>query len=151
MEIINLKDAPGHLETLATWHQQEWSYLNPGQTLSDRIVKMQKYLNTDFVPSTYIAIDEHLLGSAAIVAHDMDDRPELSPWLASVFVTPEHRRKGIGAQLVKHVVAQASQHGLRDLFLYTPDQMKFYEKLGWHCLEQTPYHGHDMTIMAYKL
>ena len=151
MNIVNLKDVPEHLETLAQWHQQEWSYLNPGQTLADRIEKMQKYLNDDFVPSTFVALSNELMGSAAIVEHDMEDRPELSPWMASVYVAPASRRQGIGSQLVQHVVEQAQRHGLRDLFLYTPNQAKFYERLGWHCLEQTPYHGHDMTIMVYKL
>ena len=69
MKIVNLKDCPEHIETLAQWHQQQWQYLNPGQSLADRIAKMQKYLNDDFVPSTFVALGNEPLGSAAIVEH----------------------------------------------------------------------------------
>ena len=34
--IVNLKKAPEHLETIAQWHQAEWSHLNPGETLEQR-------------------------------------------------------------------------------------------------------------------
>lgn len=30
------------------------------------------------------------MGSAAIINNDMDTRPELTPWLASVFVAPAY-------------------------------------------------------------
>jgi len=149
MQICNLKEVPQHIETLASWHQQEWHHLNPGQTLAMRIQKMQKYLNKDFVPSTFVALDKNIMGSAAIVDQDMDERSEFSPWLASVYVEPAYRCKGIGTALVNHVVEQAKLKGYRELFLYTPDKDKFYQQRGWHCLERTAYHGHDVSIMVY--
>jgi GNAT superfamily N-acetyltransferase len=104
-----LKDEPENLLTLASWHQDEWSYLNPGEDLFSRISRMQQFLNEDFIPSTFIAKDKVLLGSAAIVLQDMKTEPQLTPWLASVFIRPEFRRQGIGRQLVLHVMDTGSK------------------------------------------
>jgi len=147
MRIINLADVPEYLETLAKWHHQQWQALNPGQTLEQRIQKMQGYLGDDFIPSTYVASDGRLLGSAAIVACDLDSRADLSPWLASVYVDRGYRRQGIGSRLVRHVVEQARQHGVRRLYLFTPDQVTFYQQLDWQVLEPAEFHNHQVTIV----
>ena len=150
-KIINLKDEPENLPTLASWHQQEWSHLNLGEDLAARISRMQPHLDGQLIPSTYIAKDDVLLGSAAIVKKDMKIEPQLTPWLASVYVGPENRRRGIGRQLVLHVMAQARKGGIDRLYLYTPDKADFYLKLGWSILYQRPYHNLDVTIMQVQL
>lgn len=150
-KILNLRDKPELLETLARWHQAEWSQLNPGESLEQRIIRMQPFLNDKLIPSTYIAFDDVLYGSAAIVANDMDNRPELSPWLASVFVKPEYRNQGIGSTLVHHVMLQAQQNDIEKLYLYTPDREAFYHKLGWRRIETAHYHGYQVSIMEADL
>lgn len=149
MEIINLTDAPAYLQTLASWHHEEWRDLNPGQTLDQRMQKMQCHMEGRFIPSTYLAVDGLLLGSAAIVESDMDNRKDLSPWLASVYVDKQYRRQGIGSRLVKHIVDKARHQGIKNLYLFTPDQECFYQQLGWQVLEKTHYHGVEVTIMYY--
>ena len=151
MKIFNLKQKPEYLEKLAIWHQQEWSCLNPGQTLQDRILNMQAYLNNEFIPTTYIAVENELMGSAAIIECDMDDRKALSPWLASVYVAPEYRRQGVGEKLVKEVMRQAREHGYKKLYLYTPDQTLFYKKFRWEVVEQVVHHGQNVTVMSADL
>ena len=150
-KILNLRDKPELLETLARWHQAEWSQLNPGETLEQRINRMQPFLNDELIPGTYIAIDDDLYGSAAIVENDMVSRPDLSPWLASVFVTPEYRDQGIGSALVRHVMQQAKQGNIKKLYLYTPGREAFYLKLGWKPVASEHYHGHEVTIMEADL
>jgi len=151
MDFVNLKQYAEFLPKLARWHQQEWSYLNPGQSLQDRIEKMQAYLNDVFIPSTFVAVENDVLGSAAIIECDMDTRPELSPWLASVYVAPEYRKQGVGTALVQHIIQQACDQGYTELFLYTPDQEKFYQQLGWQIIERVGYHDVDVTIMSISL
>jgi len=151
MQIINLKEVPGHLETLANWHHEQWSYLNPDRALAERIEKMQSHLTPEFIPTTFVAADQELFGSAAIIECDMDTRKELSPWLASVFVAPEFRRRGIGSKLVLHVMEKAKDNKIKTLHLYTPDREEFYKWLGWSKLEKTDYHGYPVTIMSVSL
>ena len=147
MQILNLNEIPGHLETLARWHQEQWQYFNPRGTLAERIERMKSHLSPEFIPTTFVATDQELFGSAAIIQHDMDTRKDLSPWLASVFVASEFRRQGIGSKLVRHVMEQAHQNQINTLYLFTPDREAFYAKLGWETFEKTKYRGYAVTIM----
>jgi predicted N-acetyltransferase YhbS len=149
IQIVDLRDAPQHLPQLAAWHHEQWSYLNPGQTLHHRIEKMHDHLQPIPLPRTFVAVADHgaPMGSASLVAHDMDTHPELTPWLASVFVAPIHRQKGIGAALVRRVMAAAREAGIETLSLFTPDQEAFYQSLGWHTIAKERYHGDEVTLM----
>ncbi len=73
---------------------------------------------------------------------------DLSPWLASVYVPVEQRKRGFGSVLVRYVVQEACKRGYRTLYLYTPGREEFYAQLGWSLIERTEYHGHDVSIMT---
>ena len=152
IRIVDLRDAPQHIPQLAAWHHEQWSYLNPGKTLEHRIENLRDHLEPTELPRTFIAVAEHgtPLGSASLVAHDMDSHPELTPWLASVFVAPIHRKKGIGAALVQRVMAAAGEAGIERLTLFTPDQEAFYQSLGWHTIAKELYRGDEVTIMQFE-
>jgi GNAT superfamily N-acetyltransferase len=152
MLIQDLKYQPQHLPTLAAWHHHEWWSLNPGSSVEQRIEDMQAYLSADFIPSTFIATQFELMGSAAIVAHDMDINPELTPWLASVFVAPAYRNQGIGSQLVKFAMQQTHQAGIETLYLFTSASREaFYQRLGWEVLSKEEYYGSVVSIMRVDL
>lgn len=149
MNIITLSAEPEHIPTLAQWHHAEWAHLNPGCTLEKRIAKMQVYLDSELVPSTFIYKHEgQLAGSAAIIQSDMDTRQELAPWLASVYVAPDFRRQGVGSKLVAHVMLQAKAAGIAKLYLFTPDRAEFYKKRGWTIMVEEQYRGHHVTLMT---
>jgi N-acetylglutamate synthase-like GNAT family acetyltransferase len=151
MKIIDLKYEAQYIPILARWHHQEWSYLNPDGSIEKRIERMQSFSNDALIPSTFIAVENDLLGSAAIVAHDMDTKQELSPWLASVFVSPENRSRGIGSELVIQVMNQARNAGIKTLYLFTPDKEHFYIRLGWQTISNELYRGHMVTVMQVNL
>jgi len=151
IKILNLNEATEHLTALAHWHHRQWSYLTPNESIVQRIKRMQTYLNNDLIPSTFIAEEDELLGSAALVSHDMETMPQLSPWLASVYVSPLHRGKGVGTKLVLHVMTQAKLGSIDTLYLFTPDKKLFYQNLGWRLIGQEQYHGHLVAVMQASL
>ncbi len=152
MDIINLQDKPEYIDVLTKWHHEEWSYLDPDVSIEQRKSKMQEYLGSTLVPSTYVGEESGKpIGSAAIIAQDMDTHSELSPWLASVFVDPTQRNKGFGAMLVNHITQQARVANIEKLYLFTPDKENFYKKLGWSVLMKEKYRGYPVTIMEIKL
>ncbi len=148
MKIIDLREAPQHIPTIVRWHFDEWGYLNPGKSVEYRIQRMQRYLGNEPIPRMLIAVDgETLLGTAALVESDMDSHPELTPWLASVFIREDQRGRGVGKQLVQALMNCAAKQPLSHLYLFTPDQSGFYAKLGWKPLVQETYRGTPVTIM----
>jgi N-acetylglutamate synthase-like GNAT family acetyltransferase len=151
MKILDLKQVPHHLETLARWHQEEWGYFKPDKTLAERIKRMKSHLLPEFIPTTFIAENHELFGSASIIEHDMDTRKELTPWLAGVYVKSEFRRQGIGSTLVLYVMEQARKNKIERLYLFTPDMDAFYARLGWKIFEKTRYYGYLVTIMHVDL
>ena len=149
LKISDLRDAPEQLEKLAGWHHTQWSHLYPGQTLAERTKTMRSHLGDGPIPSTFIAIDNEPVGSAAIIESDMETRPELTPWLASVYVDKPYRNRGIGSALVKHVIDFAASNMIERLYLFTPDRQSFYHGLGWKYYDRENYHGEDVTIMYH--
>ncbi len=76
---------------------------------------------------------------------------DLTPWLAGLYVAPEHRREGIGSALVARVVGEARGLGLHRLYLYTPDQECFYARLGWWVVDKCEHRGESVVVMALQV
>lgn len=148
MRIDYLADHLTYVPILARWHYAQWSTLEPGLTVEQWEARLQSHSRKQ-IPTTFIAYSgEILLGSASLIAHDMDTRMDLSPWLACVYVAPEHRRQGIGTALVQRVVQEVRALGGDTLHLFTPDKEAFYARLGWSVVERTQYRGHQVVVMA---
>jgi len=147
-----LADHSDRLETLALWHHEEWHHLNPGDTVENRRTRMRTHLAKRQIPTTFVALEgDTLLGSACLLADDMHQHRDLTPWLASVFVALEHRGGGVGSALVRRVVEEARTLGVETLYLYTPDRERFYAHTGWSVLERTEYMGVKVVIMSITL
>ena len=149
MNIEYLADHPEFIQELAELHFTEWSYLNPGETLQGKKAYLRKLCGRNGVPSFVVAFDDTgLVGSASLIAQDMDGRPELTPWLADVFVKPAYRGRGIATLLIQRIEFEARSAGIPRLYLYTPDAVKLYQKLGWCIFEECQYKGVEVVIMS---
>lgn len=82
---------------------------------------------------------------------DLEERGDLSPWLASVYVIPSSRSEGVGSLLVTAIERIASGLGVERFYLYTADQQSFYAKLGWAELETLWHAGKPVTVMCRHL
>lgn len=145
-----LADHPEALPILAEWQHREWGYLRPGDTVEKRMARLEGYSSSDRIPLTVVALEDgNVLGSASLIPHDMDTRMELTPWLAGVYVGEAYRRRGIGAELVRRIMAEAGKLRVPLLYLYTVHSEKFYAGLGWTLQERTTYREHNVVIMNY--
>ncbi len=150
IEIKALYDCPEVIPTICAWHHEEWAYLNPGRPLSNRIDEMQEHLEKKDVPATYVAfIDGKPVGSASVLVSDMPEKPDLTPWLASVYVLPTCRHQNIGRNLVQKIMDHVQNAGIKRFYLYTPDREHFYRHLGWETIEKLEYHGANVTLMKF--
>jgi len=152
MKIEYLVDNIALVPIIAHWHHEEWGYFNPGDSVEKRITNLQTHLGREQIPTTFISLSGGiLLGSASLIAHDMDTRMDLSPWLASIYVLPENRGQGIGTALVERVIEEAVELGIETLYLFTPDRKGFFASLGWSVVEHTEYREQKVVIMALHI
>ena|SRR5687768_928852 len=147
-----LADHPEAVPMLARLHHEQWRAVTPHLTIADRIAGFQSRMQRQQVPTGFVAVvDGTVAGMACLVAHDMETRPELTPWLATVLVAPEYRRRGIGSALSERVAVEGRVLGFPQLYLVTFDKTGLYARLGWSEMERTEFLGLPATIMVRGL
>lgn len=151
MHIGYLANHTQHIPTLARWFHDQWGYLSPNYTLKQRTQRLRAKARRKGIPITFIAVEgKKPIGSASLVANDMDTRPDWKPWLASVYVAPSHRSKGVGEALVQRVVDEARRQAFESLYLWTPNKEAFYGKRGWKIVETTEYRNERAVVMKHS-
>jgi predicted N-acetyltransferase YhbS len=152
MRIVPLVERPDLVEQVSIWGFDEWGHLNPGQTLEQRTAEIRGKMNVDRPPVAFVALDEKggIVGTASLIFDDLEGDPR-NPWLASVFVPPEHRRNGIASALVCAVEDAARRFGYSRLYLFTTAAASLYAGLGWQALEQRDYRGEHIQVMDKAL
>ncbi|MGE5221828.1 MAG: GNAT family N-acetyltransferase [Omnitrophica WOR_2 bacterium] len=153
IQISYLADCAEYLPMVASWVFDEWGHEMDGMTQEGHTAEFRGHLNRDRIPLTIIALlDGQPAGTASIYDQDMEEiHPELSPWLAAVYVPPQYRDQGIGSELVKAIEEIAKKLQIRELYLFTPDKELFYTRLGWSVLEKTGYRGRLQVVMHKSL
>jgi GNAT superfamily N-acetyltransferase len=147
MPIIPLAQRPEYIATLAALHLPQWQASHPGWGLQDWENEFRRHLG-DF-PCTLMALDEQgeLLGSASLVADDMNGTAPYSPWLANVLVLPAARGRGVGSALISAIEEKAKLRGLPALYLFTEDQQALYRRRGWLLWEESVFEGKIVSLM----
>jgi len=152
MKIVTLADKKEFIAELAELHHAEWKHLNPSLTLEGRTAAIAKAAGREGIPSIFIALSEgQLVGSAALVQNDMDTKPDLSPWLAAVYVKEAFRHQGIATELIARCEAEAGRSNANAWYLYTEFASRLYEMLGWRHLERCKYKGVAVDVMCKQI
>jgi predicted N-acetyltransferase YhbS len=108
-------------------------------------------LNRQVLPLALVAFADTLpVGTASLVACDLDSYHHLTPWLASFSVAMPYRSLGIGRQLVQQVESIAMHMGYEQLYLYTWTAEKYYHRLGWTVIDTAQPEGLPESIVMQK-
>ena len=152
MQIDPLVDHPGLAPILARWHGDEWEDLRPHWGYQAALDELRSHTNRDAIPFTLVALDGDLvLGSVSLIVEDLPGWEHLTPWLASVFVAPDARGRGVGTAMVEYAAQFASRLGITRLHLFTGGQEDFYRRLGWTALAASRLRDHDVLVMIREL
>jgi GNAT superfamily N-acetyltransferase len=141
--IHDLRERPDLLDAVAaaiwlTFWQRK------GSLLADLQAGFRKHLAPGEMPFTLTAeVEGAFAGTVSLIACDepvyveQSGRSDLTPWLAALWVAPEHRRSGIGAALVTEIERRAAALGTSRLYLSArPGVAPFYEKRGWQAIDR---------------
>jgi len=149
MDVRFLADHPGLVTTLGQWHHAQWRHLFPDWTLEQTIDELRDHASRRDKPTTLVAIEgDELLGSVSLLDEDAPEfKDRGDAWLASLYVVPEARGRGLGKQLVQALVAFAAAQGVERLWLFTPEHASFYARLGWRPQGSATLHGASVHLM----
>jgi N-acetylglutamate synthase-like GNAT family acetyltransferase len=141
--ISDLRQWPKFFDTVADRIWQAWWQPN-GYPLDYISTRLRENMEATPIPFALVAHDgERFLGTSSVIASDLEERPQLSPWIAAVWVEEDARRRGIGAALVNRAAQDCFALGVSRAYLCARPRMTgFYETLGWTVVERNvgPHH-----------
>lgn len=151
LEIRYLPRDPYTVHMVAHWLYSEWGYLLPGNTVEGAVERFGSRAESHRVPTCLVAyLDGEPVGTASLVNCDIPGLEHLTPWVGAVFVRPDCRSKGIGKELLRRMPEEWLKLGYRTAYLYTPDCVDFYRRMGWRVMEWRDYCDERVAIMRWE-
>ena len=149
--VVSVIARPDLVEVTVRWRWNEW--LRDREPFEDALerAKQATAMGLKIPQSFVLLIDDEPVGTASITAHDLEERPDLTPWLAGVFVVPEARGRGYAAKLVAAVEEEARRQSISTLWLYTNTAERIYVRVGWRTVETILHDGKPSALMRRDL
>ena len=133
IRIYNIKDKMEHLKEVSELTVKEWgkySSQNEFNTkVKKKIEKIKNCLDRNDYCKLILLNNNLLIGFISIFPTDGDERKDLSPWYATMYVKKEYRNLGYSKILNTAILKEAKKRGFSKLYLKT-DLNNYYEKFG---------------------
>jgi GNAT superfamily N-acetyltransferase len=149
--IVSTSDRPDLIATTGVWRWE--AFFVESMKLSE-IVRLEGECasNGALVPTVLVLLDElRPVGMVALCLDDLEERPDLNPWLAGLYVDPAHRGKGYALRLIDELETLARSSGIERLSLYTSTAQGLYSSAGWTTTETFERTGEIFCIMRKYL
>ena len=134
LKIYNIKEKQEFLREVAILTQKEWGKkTNSKEEFEEKINKKISKIINNFNNPLYcklILLDNTILkGFISIFPTDGEERKDLSPWYATMYVKEEFRGNGYSKILNDAILEEAKKRGFKKLYLKT-NLINYYEKFG---------------------
>jgi N-acetylglutamate synthase-like GNAT family acetyltransferase len=135
--ISDLRQRPAFFDTVADRIWQVW-WRPDGHPIDHIAGRLRENMADTPIPLALVAHDgDAFLGTASVIPSDLAERPQLTPWVAAVWVEPQARQRGIGSALVNRATQDCFALGFGRVYLCArPQRSAFYEGLGWMPIER---------------
>jgi predicted N-acetyltransferase YhbS len=142
---------PYTVRLVAQWLYCEWGYSLPGNSVEWAVERFSHRAESHHLPTCLVAYqDGEPVGTASLVTLDIPGLQHLTPWLGAVYVRPDCRSNGIGKALIRRMPEEWRKLGYPTAYLYTPDCVDFYRRMGWGVLQWHKYLGERVAIMRWE-
>lgn len=152
VSIVTTFQRPDLAPTTGKWRWEAF-FKDDGIGLSDVMQQEEAAAaSEDLLPTVLVMLDdERSVGMVTLCLDDLEDRPDLNPWLAGLYVAPEHRGKGYALRLIEALEALARGAKIGRLSLYTASAVKLYQRAGWTTTETFDHADERFSIMQKTL
>lgn len=140
LKIYNIKDKQEYIREVAILTQNEWGKKNLTQEefdikINNKIAKIKSNLNNPKYCKLVLLYNSTLIGFISIFEHDGNDKTDLSPWYATMFVKKEFRGNGYSRILNNAILEEAKVRGFKRIYLKT-ELSNYYERFGAKYMEK---------------
>ncbi|MCB8879603.1 GNAT family N-acetyltransferase [Acidisoma cellulosilytica] len=151
ISILPISDRPDLIPLITDWLWTAfWQDL--GQDRAQTRDYVASGVSASGPPQTFVLlVDGSPVGTATLAVHDLAERPDLTPWLADVFVLPEARGFGYVGHLMDAVETACRDAGIATLWLYTHTAERIYAKRGWETVAYFERGGQTNALMRRDL
>jgi GNAT superfamily N-acetyltransferase len=133
--VVSTAERPDLAPVVASWLWAEFSRAR-GSSLEQTLEAVRISATAELMPRTFVLlVDGKPVGTASLAAQDLATRPDLTPWLAGVFIEPAARGQGLAARLIGAVEDECRRRSIPTLWLYTRSAEKVYRRAGWRTVE----------------
>ncbi len=147
MTILKVNEHEKYYEQISKWIYDAF-LIKKSPEIGSRGVE-EKLRNSNIV--SFIALeDEKPLGTVSIFENDLEARKDLTPWLASLYVSNDARSLGLGKKLIDKVKGECKKNGFEKLYLRTTTAGKYYQNLGWKLID-IQEDNFDKNIEVYEI
>lgn len=159
-EIVLLKDVPQYYEAVGRMIFEQWPKDCEGCTSGEGYADHLRERDGMGLRRTWVVLakaNRSVIGTVSLLDQDLPERSRWTPWVASLLVHPDHRRKGLGSRLLRCATRYAlNVLGASVVYLWTDrTNIAFYKAHRWQCIEvlrrqQIPrYRGSVIYLFKY--
>lgn len=151
-EIFNIKERQEFIQEVAILTQKEWgssckTEAEFNEKVQNKIRKIKDNLDKNDYCKLVLVDKDKLIGFISIFPQDCEERPELTPWYATMYVKKEYRGKGYSKILNDAVLKEAKARGFTKLYLKT-ELDNYYEKFGAKVIQ---YLNSGEKLMCFEI
>lgn len=135
LAVTTVARRPDLLPIVAEWLWREW-WQRSGRSLEQTQAIYAACRAEVGAPQTFVLLADGVpVGTATLARKDLDERPDLTPWLAGVFVIPEARGRGCVRCLLAAFDEACRAASIGTAWLYTNTAERVYLRGGWQVAE----------------
>ena len=151
LRVTTIRERPDLLPIVAEWLWREW-WEQKGRTLEQAQAIYADCVAETGAPQTFVLLEGELpVGTVTLARKDLDERPDLTPWLAGVFVIPDRRGRGYVYHLFDEFERACQAVSVEAAWLYTNTAERVYLRAGWERTEVIQRPGKLPIILMRRI
>lgn len=131
LAVTTVRERPDLLPVVAEWMWHQW-WKEQGRTLEQTQAIYAECVVEVGAPQTFVLLEGgRPVGTVTLAREGLEERPDLTPWLAGVFVVPERRGHGYFGVLLARFDEACRAASIKTAWLFTNTAEQVYLKSGW--------------------